>query len=153
MGIDNDLVGELNRIAEKFVCFNYIDFLYSSCDYISTIYSNNIKLIIVLERRRKIMQKFEVEFEAFCKTPGFEESGKARSYVMAIRYLCDYMDISEINIETIEKIKNVEDSIKDKNSTFYCGLLEFLKSRRQKSYLEKGFISAALKYLFEYIKG
>lgn len=83
------------------------------------------------------MQKFEVEFEEFCKTPGFDESGKARSYAKAIRYLCDYMDISEINIENIEKIKNIEDSIKDKNSTFYCGLLEFLKSRRQKSYLEK----------------
>lgn len=98
------------------------------------------------------MQKFETEFEEFCKTPGFEYSGKARSYVRAIRYLCDYMDIVEINDEAIGKIKSIENSVKDKNSTFYCGLLEYLKCRRQKSYLENGFISAALNCLFEYKK-
>lgn len=98
------------------------------------------------------MQKFEAEFEEFCKTPGFEDSGKARSYVRAIRYLCDYMDILEIDDEAIEKIKSVENSVKDKNSTFYYGLLQFLKCRRQSSYLENGFISAALNCLFDYKK-
>ena len=95
------------------------------------------------------MQEFEKGFEEFCKSPGVD-SGKARSYAKAIRYLCDYMGIYEMNDDSINRIKSVETSIKDKNSTFYIGLLEFLSGRRQKSYLEKGFISAALKYLFIY---
>lgn len=95
------------------------------------------------------MQEFEKSFEEFCKSPGVD-SGKARSYAKAIRYLCDYMGIYEMNDESINRIKAVENSVRDKNSAFYCGLFEFLSDRRQKSYLEKGFISAALKYLFIY---
>lgn len=97
------------------------------------------------------MQNFEKDFEGFCKSP-YVNSGKARSYVKAIRYLCDYMEIYEINDESINKIRLVEGDIKDKNSSFYQGLLVFLSGRRQRSYLENGFISAALKYLFVYIK-
>lgn len=97
------------------------------------------------------MQNFEREFEEFCKSPNVD-SGKARSYARAIRYLCDYMEIYEINDETINKIKLIEDSLKDKCSPFYQDLLKFLSERRQKSYLEKGFIRAALKYLYIYNK-
>ena len=97
------------------------------------------------------MQNFERNFEEFCKSPGID-SGKARSYAKAVRYLCDYMEIYEINDEAINKIKLIENNIKDKNSSFCRGLLEFLSDRRQKSYLEKGFISAALNYLFVYGK-
>lgn len=95
------------------------------------------------------MRVFEKNFEEFCKSPSVD-SGKARSYAKAIRYLCDYMEIYEMNEETVNKIKLVEDDIKDKNSFFYQELLQFLSGRRQKSYLEKGFISAALKYFFIY---
>ena len=97
------------------------------------------------------MQNFEIDFEEFCKSPGVD-SGKARSYAKAIRYLCDYMELYEMNTETVSKIKLVEDSIKDKNSCFYQGLSKFLEGRGQKSYLEKGFISAALNYLYAYNK-
>lgn len=97
------------------------------------------------------MQNFERDFEEFCKSPGVD-SGKARSYAKAVRYLCDYMEIYEMNDEAINKIKLIENNIKDKNSSFYRGLLKFLSDRRQKSYLEKGFISAALNYLFVYGK-
>ena len=95
------------------------------------------------------MQSFERDFEEFCKSPSVD-SGKARSYVNAIRYLCDYMGISEMNEEAVGKIKLVENDIRDKKSSFYHDLLLFLSKRRQKSYLEKGFISAALNYLFCY---
>lgn len=95
------------------------------------------------------MQRFERDFEEFCKTPGVE-SGKASSYVRAIRYLCDYMGIYEINEENLNKLRSMEDNINDKDSSFYQGLLGFLTARRQKSYLEGGFISAALKYLCDY---
>ena len=97
------------------------------------------------------MKNFERDFEEFCKSPNVE-SGKARSYVNAIRYLCDYMGITELNGETVGKIKVVENSIRDKESSFYQEFLTFLSKRRQKSYLEGGFISAALNYLFIYFK-
>ncbi len=97
------------------------------------------------------MNSFEEDFEEFCKTPCVD-SGKARSYARAIRYLCDYMEIYEMNEESVNKIKLVEESIKDKNSSFYQGLLIFLCGRRQRSYLEGGFVSAALSYLHQYIK-
>ena len=97
------------------------------------------------------MHNFEKDFEEFCKTPCVN-SGKARSYAKAIRYLCDYMEIYEMNEDSVKKIKSVEESIKDKNSSFYQGLLEFLCRRRQRSYLENGFISAALNYLYLYNK-
>lgn len=97
------------------------------------------------------MQSFENEFEEFCKSPSVN-SGKARSYTKAIRYLCDYMGINEMNEETVGKIRMVENGIKDKDSAFYRGLLEFLDGQKRRSYLENGFISAALKYLFAYYK-
>ena len=97
------------------------------------------------------MEIFEKKFEEFCKSPSVD-SGKARSYAKAIRYLCDYMGIHEINSEAVNKIKLVEMSLKDKNSVFYQDLLSFLSGRRQKSYLENGFIRAALKYLYDYYK-
>lgn len=70
------------------------------------------------------MQNFEREFEEFCTSPNVD-SGKARSYVRAICYLCDYMEVYEMNKDTVSKIKMVEESIKEKNSSFYQGFLKF----------------------------
>ena len=97
------------------------------------------------------MNKFEGDFEEFCKLSN-ADSGKARTYVKVICYLCDYMEIYEMNDEAVTKIKSVENSIKDEESAFYQDLLSFLSGRRQKSYLAKGFISAALNYLYQYFE-
>lgn len=97
------------------------------------------------------MKKFLAQFEDFCKTPKID-SGKARSYAKAIEYLCDYLQIHIINEESINYLKSIEDSINDKNSHIYQDMFLFLSKRRQGSYLTKGFIKAALKYLFEYHK-
>ena len=96
------------------------------------------------------MEKFLVQFEEYCITPGVD-SGKARSYAKAIEYLCDYLKISVINEETALRIRNIENSIHDKDSETYKDLLSFLSNRGQKSYLTKGFIKAALKYFFEFL--
>ena len=97
------------------------------------------------------MQEFFNQFEEYCKTPGVD-SGKARSYAKAIEYLCDYLKITNIDVQSISLIKKLEDDIYDKNSDFYKGLLFFLVGRGQKSYLEKGYIKAALKYFFAFFK-
>lgn len=95
------------------------------------------------------MQDFLNQFEEYCKTPGVD-SGKARSYAKAVEYLCDYLEITEINVQSIGRLKSLESNICDKNSALYQELLLFLAGRRQKSYLEKGFIKAALNYLFSF---
>lgn len=97
------------------------------------------------------MSDFFEQFEEYCKTPGVE-SGKARSYSKAIEYLCDYLKIYEIDSQAIAQIKNVENSIYDKNSAIYQDLLFFLSKRGQTSYLVKGYIKAALNYFFDFIR-
>lgn len=96
------------------------------------------------------MQQFLSDFEQYCKKPGVT-SGKASSYAKAIRYLCEYLGISTINEETVSKIKTIESDLNNKNSGVYLGLLRFLEKRQQKSYLEGGFIRAALKQFYGFI--
>lgn len=98
-----------------------------------------------------MLNEFFTEFEDYCKTPGIE-SGKARSYAKAIEYLCEYLKISEIDVQSISLIKSLEKDICDKNSSLYQSLLLFLIGRGQRSYLERGYIKASLKYFFAFFK-
>ena len=98
-----------------------------------------------------VLQTFFSKYEEYCKTPGVD-SGKARSYAKAIEYLCDYLGITEINLQSVSLIKSLEYDIYDKNSSLYQSLLLFLISRGQKSYLEGGYIKASLKYFFAFFK-
>lgn len=97
------------------------------------------------------MNEFLKGFEEYCKTPGVE-SGKARSYAKAIEYLCDYLKFTRIDAQAVLLIKELENDIYDKNSVLYKDLLLFLLGRGQKSYLENGYIKAALKYFFAFFK-
>ena len=97
-----------------------------------------------------IMLEFFSQFEEYCKTPGVD-SGKAHSYAKAIQYLCDYLSIIKIDEQAVSKIKSLENEIYDKNSSLYRELLMFLTGRGQKSYLESGYIQAALKYFFAFL--
>lgn len=96
------------------------------------------------------MEKFIRTFEMYCSVPGVK-SNKPGSYAKGIQYLCEYLNISEINEDSINRIKDINKLVGDKNSVFYGELLTFLEGRNQKSYLEKGFIQAALKYFFDYV--
>ena len=96
------------------------------------------------------MQQFLLEFERYCEKPDVA-SGKARSYAKAVQCLCNYLDITVINDQAIEHIRSIENAINDRNSEIYKELLDFLEKRRQRSYLENGFIRAALKPLYSFI--
>lgn len=97
------------------------------------------------------MRDFFEQFEEYCKTLGVD-SGKARSYAKAIEYFCNYLKINEIDAQTISKIKSLERDIYNKKSALYQSLLFFLIGRGQRSYLENGYIKAALKYFFAFFK-
>ena len=101
-------------------------------------------------RGEAIMKEFINELEKYCSVPGVN-SNKARSYAKAIQYLCDYLDISEFNDDSVKKIDEIKEFVADRNSEFYNELLVFLERRNQKSYLEGGFIQASLKYFFDYV--
>lgn len=98
-----------------------------------------------------MMKEFFIQFEEYCKTPGVD-SGKARSYAKAIEYLCDYLKITEIDVQSVALIKSLESDICNKNSLLYQNILLFLIGRGQKSYLENGYIKASLKYFFAFFQ-
>lgn len=82
------------------------------------------------------------EFYQFCVNPN-KPSGKARSYSNAIKYLCEYLKIKEVTMNTIKNLLELETDIQDNNSKLYKDLLEFLKDRNQISYLTGRYIRAA----------
>lgn len=102
------------------------------------------------------LEDFKKEFKIFCIDPHNPDSKKPGSYARAIEYLCVFLKKEYIDSETITLIKDKEDDIKNKQSDFYSQLKAFLKNRSQRdgktqeSYLENGFIRAAIPYLFEY---
>lgn len=97
------------------------------------------------------MREFFDKFEEYCKTPGID-SGKAGSYAKAIQYLCEYLNITEIDVRSVALIKGLESDIYNRNSPLYQSLLLFLIGRGQRSYLEKGYIKASLKYFFAFFQ-
>ena len=96
------------------------------------------------------MEEFLKAFEEYCSVPGVK-SNKPGSYANGIRYLCECLKISEINEDSIKRIEEIKGYVSDRNSAFYHELLTFLEKRNQKSYLEKGFIQAALKCFWDYV--
>ena len=97
------------------------------------------------------MDKLFKDFELYCTEPG-KKTGKAYSYAKSMKYLCEYLNLSAINESTIELLRNKFDDLKDKNSAFYIDFLNFLAQRKQTSYLDSGFVSAALPNFCDYLK-
>lgn len=97
---------------------------------------------------------FLSDFLEFCKNPDYDLSHKADSYAKAINYYCDFLhiNINNITINDLKKIKSLESVLNMKSSEFYKQLLDYLKSRGKSSYLTGGFIRAALPYLYKFYK-
>lgn len=94
-----------------------------------------------------MFKEFFAEFEDYCKTPGVD-SGKASSYAKAIKYLCEYLKITDIDVKSVALIKSLENDLYDKHSALYQNLLLFLIGRGQRSYLENGYVKASLKWIW-----
>lgn len=70
-------------------------------------------------------------------------TGTATSYTNALKQLCQFLNISKIDLEAINKLQQVEADIKNTNSKLYSEFYEFLTRRNAISYLEKKFVSAS----------
>ena len=88
---------------------------------------------------------FEQQFIPFCETPGID-SGKARSYYLAIRYLAEFLELPNFGGQNARIILQSEGKIKDPFCNFYRQFQLWLEPRHQKSYLIKGYVKAALRY-------
>ena len=93
------------------------------------------------------MEKVLRDFEEYCKDPNVK-SNKAGSYAKAIRYLCEYLDVENIDDKAVSRFKDLRHDISDKDSSFYNEFLQHLKGRKLSSYLSDRFISAALTHFF-----
>ncbi|MDD3348914.1 MAG: hypothetical protein PHD85_04600 [Bacilli bacterium] len=89
------------------------------------------------------------DFEEYCTNEIV--SGKARSYKLAIIYLCDYLKITQFDNEFIAKIEYTANELKDYNSSTYKEVLSFLTKRRQSSYLLKGWINAGVNQFLRFM--
>lgn len=96
------------------------------------------------------MEKFIEQFKNYCENPSIK-TGKAESYAKSITYLFEFLEIKEINNNSINSVFNIYDSLKDTNSEIYKNFHLFLLKRNQVSYLTGGFVSAALSNLKEFI--
>ena len=65
------------------------------------------------------MDKVLNKFKDFCINPNIN-SGKATSYSNAIKYLCEYFNITVIDDSTIAKFNDLQTEIRNKNSQFYA---------------------------------
>lgn len=79
-------------------------------------------------------------------------SNKANSYMLAVKYLCEFLEIRVVNKSTYEVLTKSVNGLRDKNSCLYRDCLTFLARRRQSSYLEKGYINAAFNQFKVYVK-
>ena len=70
------------------------------------------------------MEKFVRAFEEYCVVPGVK-SNKPGSYAKGIQYLCEYLNISEINEDSVKKIDEIKEYVGNRNSAFYNELLTF----------------------------
>lgn len=109
-----------------------------------------LEILSITNKKENIMEKMELnffldEFELFCTN--HINSNKAPSYKLAIKYLCEFLDIRVMNQDSYDLIINTRNSLRYENSDTYQKCLEFLSRRRQRSYLEKGFINAAISQL------
>ncbi len=97
------------------------------------------------------IEKFNLNFKAFC-AHSFPKtgSGAAGSYANVIKYLLEFLEIEKVDNQTILGIKSLEADLLDKNNPLFQKLYIFFRERGQLSYLEKGFLKAALPILYSF---
>lgn len=96
------------------------------------------------------IDEFISRFKTFCQQRYPSETGTATSYTNAVKYLFEFMKVSEVTNTLFLEIRSLEPDIRDSNSVLYGELNEFFFSTERSSYLRKGFLKAALPILFEF---
>lgn len=97
------------------------------------------------------LDKFIASFKSFCDTKFGTKTGTATSYANALKYLFEYLGFTDIDEPAILTIKSIEPDIREKNCVFYSKILDDFASKGRTSYVEKGFVKAAIPALYEFL--
>lgn len=97
------------------------------------------------------IEEFITKYKEFCDEKYGTKTGTATSYANALKYLFDYLEFDNINESTVLTVKSIEPDIRDKYCAFYNNILNDFSTKGRSSYIEKGFVKAAIPTLYEFL--
>lgn len=97
------------------------------------------------------IEKFIEKYKSFCEVKFGTQTGTAASYANALKYLFEYLGFNDIDENAILTIKSIEPDIRDKHCVFYNNILNNFATNGRTSYVEKGFVKAAIPALYEFL--
>lgn len=97
------------------------------------------------------IEKFITKYREFCDEKYGTKTGTATSYANALKYLFDYLGFYNISESAILTIKSIEPDIRDKYCAFYNSILNDFSAKGRSSYIEKGFVKAAIPILYDFL--
>ena len=102
---------------------------------------------------RIIMQikEFISNYKAFCESKFGNRTGTATSYANALKYLFEYLGFNKVDETAVLTVKSLDPDIRDKHCVFYDSILDEFSSKGRSSYIEKGFLKAAIPALYEFL--
>lgn len=96
-------------------------------------------------------EEFVSNYKEFCESMFGKQTGTATSYANALKYLFEYLEFNKVDETAVFTIKSLEPDIRDKHCVFYNNILDEFSSKGRSSYIEKGFLKAAIPVLYEFL--
>ena len=105
---------------------------------------NNSRIIMQIE-------EFVSNYKAFCESKFGSRTGTATSYANALKYLFEYLGFNKVDETAVLTVKSLDPDIRDKHCVFYNSILDEFSSKGRSSYIENGFLKAAIPALYEFL--
>ena len=105
---------------------------------------NNSRIIMQIE-------EFVSNYKAFCESKFGSRTGTATSYANALKYLFEYLGFNNVDETAVLTVKSLDPDIRDKHCVFYNSILDEFSSKGRSSYIENGFLKAAIPALYEFL--
>lgn len=97
------------------------------------------------------IEEFISNYKAFCESKFGSRTGTATSYANALKYLFEYLGFNKVDETAVLTVKSLDPDIRDKHRVFYNSILDEFSSKGRSSYVEKGFLKAAIPALYEFL--
>lgn len=97
------------------------------------------------------IEEFVSNYKAFCELKFGRRTGTATSYANALKYLFEYLGFSKVDETAVLTVKSLDPDIRDKHCVFYNSILGEFSSKGRSSYIENGFLKAAIPALYEFL--
>lgn len=97
------------------------------------------------------IEEFVSNYKAFCESKFGNRTGTATSYANALKYLFEYLGFNKVDETAVLTVKSLDPDIRDKHCVFYNSILDEFSSKGRSSYVEKGFLKAAIPALYEFL--